>query len=107
MAKTTDPGVRELARRAKHRITSGYYAKDAEAQRKARRRTLTDKVTYDKIVEIVARDGTVTDVIARLVDGVAFDRASETERERLVLGAAATYRKVKGELARQKSAALN
>ena len=61
------------------------------------RRTLADKVVYDKIVDIVRHDGTVTDVIARLIDSSVFDNADEAARERYVLTAAATYRKVKRE----------
>lgn len=97
--------VRELARMAKMRITGGYYSKDAEAERRSRRRTLADKVVYDKIVAIVERDGTVTDVIARLVDSDAFAAADETQRERIVLTAAATYRNVKRELQAKKAEA--
>ena len=50
---------------------------------------------------IVEQDGTVTDVIARLVDGDAYAAADEVERQRLVLNAAATYRRVKEEIAKK------
>ena len=97
MQRQTDRKMHSLARQAKHRITSGYYTKEAAAERKAYavRRTLADKVVYDKIVDIVRHDGTVTDVIARLIDSSVFD--NEAARERYVLTAAATYRKVKRE----------
>ena len=96
MQRQTDRKMHSLARQAKHRITSGYYTKEAAAERKAYavRRTLA---VYDKIVDIVRHDGTVTDVIARLIDSSVFDNADEAARERYVLTAAATYRKVKRE----------
>ena len=99
MQRQTDRKMHSLARQAKHRITSGYYTKEAAAERKAYavRRTLADKVVYDKIVDIVRHDGTVTDVIASLIDSSVFDNADEAARERSVRTAAATYRKVKRE----------
>ena len=95
---TERQNMRELARKAKQRMITGYYGK---GEQRGRRRTLEDKVMHDKIVAIVEQDGTVTDVIARLVDGEAYAAAGEVERQRLVLNAAATYRRVKEEIAQK------
>lgn len=99
---TDRQNVRELARRAKQRMIGGYYGKDAE---RIRRRTLEDKVLHDKIAAIVERDGTVTDVIAQLLDKDAFAMTDEVGRERMVLRVAAEYRRVREELTRKRAAA--
>ena len=78
---TERQNMRELARKAKQRMIAGYYGKGEQRGRR--------------------QDGTVTDVIARLVDGDAYAAADEVERQRLVLNAAATYRRVKEEIAKK------
>ena len=88
MARST---LKQLARNAKYRMKTGYFAEECISKDTLPSIDKEEKRIYEKVIEIFNNDEPVTNPLGILIDETLFENLSPIDRERYVLELSKLY----------------